>query len=152
MVMVDKRELILARTFEVGKAVTGFKINKRNEGGWKNKDLPAFVLLDGDERVDLQQPTASRAESAPVRVVMNPELYILLDKAALPRDTDLGQRLNEFRMKLTKALATDQELLSLLGSNGSIAYNGCVTDLKSGQSLDGQMRIDYQIKYFFSPT
>jgi hypothetical protein len=150
---VDKRELILSRVLVIMQGLAGITTVARNRGLMTNEKRPAMILLDGDE-VSTKLPNPPRSRSAaqfPQVNTMRPEMYILLQEDR-PTNLTVGQQLNAFRIALSAAIATDTALAALLGPNGSIYYYGCVTDLKSGAALSGQMKVDYQLSYVFDPT
>lgn len=155
--MPDKREDILVRYLAIAQSVqiadTTIKTVIRNRGWKSNEDRPAIVLLDGDEANTGAEYRLGRGglQMRPALVTMRPELYVLLDERRLQNDT-VGQDLNNYRVLLARALAIDTQMVSLLGSNGKVVYNGCVTDLKSGSALTGQMRLDFAFTYLFVPT
>lgn len=160
--MADKREQILVRIQEImveAKTGAGILTSVRNRGALPNDKRPATVLLDGDEREANVTPF-TRADqyggTRPRLMRMLPELYVIMDEGrptGLTADAiNLGTLLNEKRIKLSNAICNDAALIALLGPNGGIFYNGCVTDLKSGSALTGQMRLDFAYNYFFDPT
>ena len=151
--MIDRRELILKRVVTLLEDTEGVETVARNRGLLDNDKLPAVILLDGDESAD-KIGRVSRGGMAPTINRMRPEIYILLKDARPPVKNDgaQGTALNNFRMLVCEAIANDAELNTLLGSNGSQQYLGCTTDLKSGGSLSGQMRIDIALSYAFDPT
>jgi hypothetical protein len=161
--MADTRELILQRLLAIALLQgPGFKSAVRNRGLRTNEKRPAIIVLDGDEAPVLTHGGRSnRAQNGitmPMTsqiMLMKPEIYILMDEQRPTNEKDevqLGTDLNTKRVALLKGIAEDAELLSLLGSNGNMIYNGCVTDLKSGMALSGQMRIDMNLTYTFHPT
>jgi hypothetical protein len=153
--MADTRELILVRIMEICVAEAtgaGILTSVRNRGLLTNEKRPAVVLLDGDETAKLVHDKQGRAGMlTPQIMIMRPELYIVL-KEERSNNEEIGSELNEKRILLIKAIAEDVPLATLLGSNGGIVYNGCVTDLKSGSSVTGQMRLDFALTYTFFPT
>lgn len=154
--MADKREMILARIAAIttgAQANAGIVTCVRNRGLMDNDRRPACVLLDGDEKpyTSTQRRAGRSMPMGPVIMQMVPELYVIL-KEARPVNENVGLDLNTMRMKLSKAIVEDTELKTLLGANGGINYNGCVTDLKSGSPLTGQMRMDFTYRYVFDPT
>jgi hypothetical protein len=155
---MDTREQILSRLAAIAVDLSGFKSAVRNRGLRDNEKRPAVIILDGDEAPVLthggrqNRAHAGRTMSmTPQVMAMKPELYVLMDEAR-PQNEDLGPALNAKRVQFVKAIAEDDQLLALLGSNGGILYNGCVTDLKSGMPLSGQMRLDFMFSYTFFPT
>jgi hypothetical protein len=153
--MADKRELILVRLkgiLEDVKTELSVVTVARNRGLLKNEKRPALVVLDGDERFRLtnDRHRGRAGMMAPSIQIMNPEIYILLDEAR-PITDETGTKLNQMRIVLVHAIATDSALATLVGSNGNVVYNGCVTDLKSGGALSGEMKLDFAIQYVFDP-
>ena len=154
--MPDQREAILSQylaiALDVKAADITIKTAIRNRGWRANEDRPAIILLDGDEGGDQLAQTKGRAGMMRTALVtMRPELYIVLDERRLQNET-VGESLNAYRFALSVALAEDVEMASLLGSNGKVVYQGCVTDLKSGSALTGQMRLDFAFTYLFVPA
>lgn len=154
---VSNRELILKRLLALGETVTGFKTILRNEGLNDDGKKDCFVLLDGDEVLDLAPPSRGRG---PVLMSthlmrMTPQLFVLLKEARPQQVTNgknVGEILNEYRDALINAIATDTQLATLLGSNGKVVYNGCETDLKSGSTLSGTMRMDFAFTIPLTPN
>lgn len=155
--MTDKREDILAQYLAIAVAVktadVSIKTAIRNRGWQSNEERPAVILLDADEATTGNQSTYGRGGllMRPAIVTMRPELYVILDERRLKNDT-VGESLNAYRVALSQAIASDTTMATLLGSNGKVVYNGCVTDLKSGSALTGQMRLDFAFTYVFVPT
>jgi len=150
----DKREAILERVSAICLTVPGFSSSVRNRGLRSNEQRPACVLLDGDESSKLVHDTRNKGRAGamtPQIMIMRPELFVLLPEKR-PTNVDVGQDLNEKRIALIAAIAEDASLAALLGSNGGVVYNGCVTDLKSGSAATGQMRLDFAYTYTFIPT
>jgi hypothetical protein len=157
--MADTRELILVRLLAIAVAQADFVTAVRNRGLLSTEARPAIVLMDGDETPVLTHGGRSnRARSGTIMALtpqvmqMKPELYITLPENDPAIQETLGTLLNVKRRLLVRAIAEDEALLLLLGSNGNIIYNGCATDLKSGSSLKGQMRLDFLLNYTFFPT
>ena len=155
--MPDTRELILVRIVAIclaEKTNAGIVTVARNRGLLKTEARPACVLLDGDETPKLVHNNQRRGRAmlmAPSIMIMRPELYVALEEKPPLPDT-VGPQLNAKRIALVAAIAGDLALTALLGSNGGMTYNGCVTDLKSGSALTGQMRLDFAFTYTFFPT
>ena len=153
--MADKRELILVRIMAICTAEqtgAGIETVVRNRAALDNDKRPACVLLDGDERAAFPaRPSGRSMPLGPTIMLMTPELYVIL-KEERPVNALVGEMLNLMRIKLSKAIATDAQLKTLLGGNGGIIYNGSVTDLKSGSALTGQMKLDFSYRYVFDPS
>lgn len=152
--MIDRREAILARLFVLIGSVSGIKSAVRNRGLLDNDVRPATVLMDGDEQERtprVGRNLTGRGAMTPVMMTLRPQIFVVMD-TRLPQNASIGTDLNAIRTALIEALAGDATLLSLVGSNGDIVYNGLETDLKSGSSLDGQARLDFSITYPLDPN
>jgi hypothetical protein len=154
--MADQREEILEAIKTICLAVktanTSIKSAVRNRALLTNEKRPGVILLDGDEsRIGANVNNGRAMGFRPVLTEMKPELYILLDERRI-ENSNIGEDLNALRVALSVAITTDANLAALLGSNGKVVYNGCVTDLKSGSALTGQMRLDFAYQYWFKPT
>jgi len=144
--MTDRRELILARLLEIAKGIEGIAAAFRNRDEISEKQRPAIVILDADEASDDADPTA-RPTRSPRRVAMTPEIYILLGS----KPEDLGTAINALRARLVTAVLTDSALLSIIGSNGDIRYEGCATALARGRSMEGEMGVSFSFTYVLRP-
>lgn len=154
MIMEDKREQILTRCLEILTTVAANDPTatvKRNRGNMKQDARPAFVLLDGDETARLTGDRRGRVRMATQLMTMRPQFFVLL-KDTKPQNENIGQDLNAYRVRLIEALASDTTLANLIGSNGDIALAGVETDLKSGSSVAGEMRLDFNITYVLDPS
>lgn len=149
----DTREDLIARLVVIMGTVPGITSSVRNRNLRSNEQRPAMVLLDGDEtpRVSLRGQRGRAAMMAPQIMELRPEVYILLQEGR-PNNETVGQQLDAFRIVFLKKVWEDTILSTLLGSNGSIVYNGCQTDLKSGSSMSGEMRLDFVMNYVLKPT
>jgi hypothetical protein len=144
--MTDRRELILVRLLEIAKGVEGIAGAFRNRDEISEKQRPAIVILDADEAADDADP-ASRSARSPRRVAMTPEIYILL--GAKPED--LGSTINTLRARFVKAVLSDTQLISIVGTNGDIRYEGCATALARGRSMEGEMGVSFSFTYVLRP-
>lgn len=144
--MADKREQILARLETVLTALPGYKVVTRNAQNLPEQVRPAIVILDSDEEV--LQHSASPSARAITMVKMTPQIFVLDDG----RSTEIGTTMNAHRAAVIKAVATDTELRTLCGTNGSVQYESCITGLASGRSLEGEMGVYFSFVYHLDPT
>jgi hypothetical protein len=158
----DMRENILARIFTVMASVTvdpAIVTTVRNRGLMENEKRPAQVLLDGDEfprlSVDTRRIKGMASLMAPQIVQIRPGVYYL-PKEKRPTNVqngvNIGTEANTWRIAFLNKLWADVELAELLGSNGSMVYNGCETDLKSGSAMSGEIKLDFIVNYVLRPT
>jgi hypothetical protein len=149
----DRRELILARLFEVLQSVPGFVSYARNRGAFDDYQRPSLVMFDGDETTDENAFGHNREIVTPNLAMSNPEIYISL-KSQKPENATAGQELNAWRVKILKAINSDSVLKTLcsVATGGEIQYRGCGTDLARGRNQSGEMGLDIVFVYELVPT
>lgn len=156
MASADKREQILSRLAELmTESYIGAKTVARNRGLLSEDVKPAIAIMDGDERVRLSGDGQGRGNNGrqamlPQLVTMQPEIFTI-PEVKKPKNIGLGEEVNDLRITLIRVIAQDPVLLDIIGANGSIAYMGMVSDLKSGMNLDGQTRLDIAFTYVLDP-
>lgn len=146
--MADRRERILAQLLVVAKSVDGVKKAVRNQKGLSDDQMPGIVIYDSDEDADDRDVGRSRPPNAPNMVTMTPEILLLL--AGLPEN--VGEEINSFRAKFLKAVMTDSDLRTIVGSNGEIRYRGCATGLTQGRQMSGEMGVSFAFTYPLLPA
>jgi hypothetical protein len=151
----DRREQILARLLEVLEAVPdqlGYDVHTtwRNRGEMKGDKRPALVLLDGIETVKTSTPPG-RVFMSPSVMTMQPQIFVLLKLRNLPTNVGVGEELNTFRVALITAIASDETLAQLCGSNGQVQLINVDTDLQTGNRMEGQMQMDFSFDYVLEP-
>jgi hypothetical protein len=144
---MDKREAILARLVEVAAGLDGVATAVRNQDEISERVRPAIAVFDADETADEAAERQDHPGRAPNRVVMTPEVLILL--GASPEN--IGPALNGLRAKLVKAVLTDAQLIALTGTNGRVRYAGCSTHLGHGRSMEGSMGVQFSFAYVLRP-
>ncbi len=147
---MDRRELILARLFEILKTIVGLKTICRNRGLLPEELRPAITLLDGHEDMTSTQVNDGRGgrglSAQPGKITMRPEIFVVLD-TRLPKNEGIGADLNAWRIQILKAVSADTQINALLTTNGSLLYEGCLTDLATGQSMEGQLQMRFALSY-----
>jgi len=146
---MDRREQILARLADVlGTIAPTF----RNRGELPDDKRPAITLLDADELTkETPMSVGTRISIAPKFISLQPEIYIALDSRK-PDNKNTGQDLNVLRVKIVKAVCLDGVLITLVGSNGRIEYNGCITDLARNRDMAGEMGLIFAFVYIINPS
>lgn len=144
---MDRREEILARLLEILGTISLVQVVVRNRGELPSAKRPAIVLLDGDEVARESVPQQrGRLTLAPNLVDLTPEIYAIMDQRE-PANDRIGEDMNALRVEIIRTISTDATLASILGSNGEIKYEGCITDMASGRSMEGQMHIRMTFTY-----
>lgn len=155
---LENREQILLRMFHIFDGMrTDVLLSPnqlatvvRNRGVLDQDARPAGAMLDGDE-ARLSEIVRGRRSMSPGVFEMTPQFFIVL-KTRKPKDgDDQGSLLNLYRAHLINRLAADATLTALLGSNGTIQYDGMVTDMKSGASMEGQAQFNFTVKCVVNP-
>ena len=116
--------------------------------------VPGIILLDADEVRDPRFPqNPGRSErSGPGFMKMTPEIYVVLDirKGAL-QNKNVGEDLNLARAAIMNLILRTTKDLLVLTNEGSIVYDGCVTDLARNRTMKGQMGLSFTFSYPFIP-
>lgn len=142
-----KREQILVRLLAIGSEVDGIDKAVRNDVQRSDVNVH-FCLLDGDEETDEGDSVRTRPSNAPRRVVMTPEIYLILSK----KTEEVGTQLNLLRERFVAAVFADATMRTILGTNGTIEYLGLGTDLARGRTMVGEMGIGLSFHYILQPT
>ena len=145
--MADVREDILARLLEVVASIPNIRSAHRNNVDITEDQLPAALVLDGDEETSEAQ---NRPSNSPIIVQMTPEIIIA------EQSDEVGSDLTTLRRELIKLVLFDTELNDLIAKssprgNGAIRYLGCQTDLGWMRSLHGALRAQFMFKYTLRP-
>lgn len=162
--MTSKREAILQRLKELfGEDYLAAATIVRNRGLLEQDERPAIAILDGDQQQRLTGDDGGRGNRGRVGMsfqlmTMRPQVFFL-PKELLPQNVtdatppeNIGTIVNHYADMIVRSVAQDPVLLALVGNNGSIAWTGMETDLKSGGTLQGQCRLDFALTYMFDPN
>jgi hypothetical protein len=144
--MTDTREAILVRLEAIAGTVAGIKKVFRNETTTNETDLPAIIVLDADEKADPTDPEG-RGPLAPRRMIMTPQLFIVLPEAS----KTVGTALNGFRKQLIDAVANDATLTALTINHRGARLVASQTSLAWGRSMMGEMGLSFAIPYLLQP-
>lgn len=161
-VKMDRRKRILNQCFDILKGLEielsnglikpGNFVHNRNE---LPKDrVPGIILLDADEVWDPLTPNLSSrgdVRTTPGLLRMTPEIYVVLDER-LKDDANRGNDLNTARAVIIGSMINNAALQALVGANGAIRYDGCVTDFARNRTMQGQLGISITFVYPFIPS
>lgn len=122
----------------------------RNRNDLQAEKTPGIIILDADEVRDptkLQPQRGNTEARMPVQVMkMTPEIYVVLDGRGVQNE-NVGKDLNTARLRILNAIFADQQLQEIVGANGGISYDGCVTDLARNRTMKGQLGISVTFSY-----
>jgi hypothetical protein len=148
--MADVREDILARLLEVVATIPNLRAAYRNNVDIPEDQLPAAIVLDGDEESDGASDVSMKQSHRPYNVQMTPEIIIA------QQADEVGSDLTTLRRELIKRVLMDSELNEQIVKtgrygNGAIRYLGCQTDLGWMRSLHGALKAQFMFKYTLRP-
>jgi hypothetical protein len=148
--MPDVRENILARLLEVVATIPNLRAAYRNNIDIPEDQLPAAIVLDGDEESDGASDVSMKQPHRPYNVQMTPEIIIA------QQADEVGSDLTTLRRELIRRVLMDTELNEQIvktgrHGNGAIRYLGCQTDLGWMRSLHGALRAQFMFKYTLRP-
>lgn len=122
----------------------------RNRNDLQADKVPGIIILDADEVKDMRQtqpnPGMKQTRMPPQMMKMTPEIYVVLDVRGVQNE-NVGKDLNTARLAILNAIMTDGQLQDIVGANGNITYDGCVTDLARNRTMKGQLGISVTFTY-----
>ena len=126
-------------------------VHNRNE--LPKELVPGIILLDADEVSDprgIQAPPGRGGPPGAKLMRMTPEIYVVLD-VRKPNNVQVGEDLNKARLAILGTILNDKTLQAIVGSNGQISYDGCVTDLARNRTMQGQLGVSITFVYPLVP-
>jgi hypothetical protein len=141
--MADKREAILARYLELAQAVQGVREAARNRTDAQGLVRPAITIHDGAEEM-ISKPV-SETRSRVQLVEMSPQTEIFVGGAP----DQIGPLLNLYRARLVHSVLTDATMISLVGTNGEMRYEGCSEFPPTPEQREARMEISLVFRYVF---
>ncbi len=120
--MADTREDILARLVAICTATSGVAAVIRNSLDVAKLNRPAVVILDGAEQL-LDRPLSGRGQVAWEVQRMNLTPLIAVHVRA-NNAVDAGTLMSLYRSRVLAAILNDSTLITTLGTNGAIQYEG----------------------------
>jgi hypothetical protein len=137
----DTREDILARLLVVVAGIPNIKTTYRNNVDIPEEALPAAIVFDGDEETNGASIGQSKPSTTPLIATMTPEILVA------QQADQVGPELTALRRELIRRVLTDTQLIALVGTNGSIRYLGCQTDVGWMRSLHGVLMGLFSFQY-----
>lgn len=155
--MVDVRENILARLLEVVAAIPNIRSAHRNNIDLPETQLPAVIVLDGDEESDGTSDVSMKQPHRPYNVQMTPGIVVQVQDD----NVVLGSIVTAFRGELIKRVLSDIELNQIVRTsvpsdpkmrgNGAIRYLGCQTDVGWTRTGYAALTAQFMFKYSLKP-
>jgi hypothetical protein len=150
--MADVRENILARLLVVVATIPNIKSAYRNNVDITEDQLPAVIVLDGDEESDGASDVSMKQPHRPYNVQMTPGIIVQVQDA----NVALGSTIATFRSELIKRVLTDIQLNEQIvktgrHGNGAIRYLGCQTDVGWTRTGFAALTAQFMFKYALKP-
>jgi len=149
--MADVREDILARLLEVVGTLPNIRSVHRNNIDLIEAELPAVIVLDGDEESDGASDVSMKQSHRPYNVQMTPGIVVQVQDD----NVVLGSIVTTFRRELIKRVLTDTELEQIVKTgrygNGAIRYLGCQTDVGWTRTGYAALTAQFMFKYSLKP-
>jgi hypothetical protein len=150
--MVDTREDILVRLLEVVTTIPGMRSAWRNNVDITEDQLPAVIVLDGDEDSDGANDVSMKQPHRPYNVQMTPGIIVQVQDD----NVVLGSIVTNFRREMIKRVLTDGELNEQIVKtgrfgNGAIRYLGCQTDVGWTRTGYAALTAQFMFKYTLKP-
>jgi SpoU rRNA methylase family enzyme len=153
------REQILTRVFELLQSVAGDVPVYRNRRDVLDLVRPAIVLLDGTEKnLSPDQESIKTVRLPAALVLMSPQIFVLLKERDNAQNATVGNvsapigaELNGWIDAIRGVLANDPTLLGMLTSTGQVIYRGAWTDMQTGSTLVGELRLFIDLIYVWLP-
>lgn len=144
---MDDREAILNRLRDLCGEVPGVKSAYRNRLRVPDTAKPALVVYDADEVADEDTYGRGRSPATINLVSMTPEIYLVLGAD----HEDVGTEMNAIRAALYKRIVGDETLRDLCADE-DIRYQGCISGLGIGRSMEGEMLLNFTFRYVLNPA
>jgi hypothetical protein len=150
--MIDVREDILVRLLEVVATIPNIRSAHRNNVDIPETQLPAVIVLDGDEESDGASDVSMKQPYRPYNVQMTPGIVVQVQD----NNVVLGSTVTTFRRELIKRVLTDTELNEQIvktgrNGNGAIRYLGCQTDVGWTRTGFAALTAQFLFKYSLRP-
>ncbi len=149
--------LVVLETFK--SAPDNYVTVERNRKTVPDSNLtPALVMMDGSTVPGAasgalsRSPRRSTGETGPrvSAVTWQPEIWLVPVLRDHHNDA-LGAWVNTESNKICKRILDDQQLWTIVGATGDIAYRGKSRDLRAGGTMAGNTRIDMQFTFLVYP-
>jgi hypothetical protein len=153
------REQILAQVFTLLQAIDPTIPAFRNRGDIEDIGRPAIILLDGSEHVITPEQEAGKTvRMRPALIQMSPQIFVLLKERDTAQNNTInnvaapvGAELSFWIDAIRGALASDPTLVGMLTSTGQVIFRGAWTDMMTGGTMIGELRMFIDLIYPWLP-
>jgi hypothetical protein len=164
--MSDTREAILEQLQTLLSGVSGIAGVYRDRGDFSTMELPAIILLDGEEDNTMaDEAVRNKSVRFPGGIInLKPHIVVVpqprSDATNLTLDgpngtvvaAPIGPEISQWRMSVRAAIENDPTLISILGPSGQITYLGSYTDMDpESMTLFGRLLVRYSFRYWLTP-
>lgn len=157
---MSTREDILLHLESLLAGVTPITGVYRDRADLPKEKCPGVILLDGREEIAMQLGPQNRPKMPPAIFALKPQIFVICKLRDDMRNETLGglpapigPELTMYRDQILALIVNDPTLVSLVTETGKIIYMGCETDMQTGSSMEGQLRMDFEFHYvLFPPT
>jgi len=152
------REQILTQIEAVLASISGVATCARNRGLLTADERPAIILLDGREDIVSTVVPQKTVRMPPAIFRMQPQIFAILQQRDDATNATIngiskpvGAEINFWRDAILSALINDDALIEMLTTTGQIVFKGMETDLQTGGTIQGQLRLFIDFHYVWSP-
>ncbi len=161
--MIDQRELVMQQIETLLASVDGVRGVYRDRGELPpDEKTPGIILLDGREEKKTVTEGRNFTAMPPAVFTLLPQIFLVLTIREDANNSILNgayspvwTEMSDFRVKIIRAMTTDETLVALIGDNGSVEYRGFDSDMQTGStlgSLGATMQFHFAVSYVLDPS
>jgi hypothetical protein len=152
------REQILTQIEAVLASISGVATCARNRGLLTTDETPAIILLDGREDIVSTVVPQKTVRMPPAIFRLQPQIFAILTQRDDATNTTvngvfrpIGPEISYWRDAVLGALINDPTLLEMITTTGQIVFRGMETDMQTGGTIQGQLRLLIDFHYVWIP-
>ena len=158
MTAVASREQILTQIEAVLATVPGIVTCARNRGLLPEDAKPAIIMLDGREDIVSTVVPQKSVRMPPAIFRLQPQIFVILQQrddatnsTVMGVAKPIGPEISYWRDTILSLLINDPTLLSMVTTTGQIVFRGMETDMQTGNTMLGQLRLFIDFHYVWFP-
>ena len=144
--MADRRETILARLAALAAEIDGVNAVVRNTLDVAGLARPAVVIHDGTELL-ASAPDDLRGRNSAVQTMDLSPLIMVIVRAGGAADP--GVLMSLYRSQIVAGILRDSTLLTAVGTNGRIRYEGCAVAVPDAEAQEHRVELSLTFRYPF---